>query len=108
MDIQEEVRRKLESSSLEDSLHRVSALIAQTESPRPLHLGILLALRIAKEMRDGQDVGSSSASLVQEWTQVHAPEVVDEAVDYARQFLLKPSELASRIATQLDSAKEAE
>jgi hypothetical protein len=101
MEMQDEVRKKLESASLEESLERVTFLLSQSEHPRPLHLGIQLALRIAKEMRDGQSVGSSSAKLVQEWTEMHAPEVVDEAVDFARQFLLKPQELATRIAEQL-------
>jgi len=75
---------------------------------KPLHLGILLALRIAKELREGKAPGTDSAALVASWTQEHGGDVIDEAVVYARHFLLKPQELTDQIAAKLDSTKSEE
>lgn len=102
MDIRNEVRKKIETASLEDSLTRISTLIESSANPKPLQLGILLALRIAKEMRDGRDPGEETALLVQEWASKYSTEMVDESVAFTRQFLLKPNELVDRISKQLE------
>ncbi len=99
-------RKELENSSLEDTLKRIQGLVDSTESPRPLHLGILLALRIALEMREGKEAGSETAKIVAQWTEKFDAQTIDEAVAFTRQFLLKPQELVSRIASKLDEENE--
>lgn len=99
-------RKELESSSLEDSLKRIQGLVDSTDSPRPLHLGILLALHIALEMRSGKEPGTETATMVAKWVELYGEESVDEAVTFTRQFLLKPQELVSRIASKLDEDHE--
>lgn len=100
--------KELEQGNLENSLQRVQSLVDSTDTPRPLHLGILLALRIAKEMSEGKDPGTDSVGLVAEWADTYGDEIVDESVVFARQFLLKPQELMGRIAKQLDPNKSAQ
>lgn len=99
-------REDLENSSLEDTLKRIQGLVDSVPVPRPLHLGILLALRIALEMRQGKDPGTETAELVAQWSNDYGTEIVDEAVTFTRQFLLKPQELVGRIAAKLDEDHE--
>ncbi len=99
----EKIRKELESSSLEDTLTRIESLVESTSKPRPIHLGILLALSIAKEMRDGQTPGTETSKLVATWSETHGADIVDEAVLFARHFLLKPQELMEQIAGKLEN-----
>jgi len=104
--MQEQIRKEIEKSSLDDTVRRVETLLAETESPRPLQLGILLALRIGMEIRDGKAPGTDTASLVASWSEDHSPEIIDEAVTYARHFLLKPQELVTQIVSKLDATRD--
>jgi len=106
MSMQDQIRKEIEQSSLDDTIRRVETLLAETESPRPLHLGILLALRIGKELREGKAPGTDTEGLVAQWTASHSNEVIDEAITFARHFLLKPQELMTQIVTKLDTTHD--
>lgn len=107
MSTHENLRKEFVNSTLDDTFNRVNSLVETAKHPRPLHLGILLALHIAKEIQAGKAPGTDSAKLVLAWTETHGAEVVDEAVVFARQFLLKPQILMEQIVNNLDSGKDA-
>ena len=105
MDLQDDIRKQIELSSLDESIERIETLIKARDIPKPLHLGILLALMIARELRDGKAPGTDTAPRVAEWVDHFGGGSVDEAVLYARHFLLKPKELVGDIESKLDAAK---
>ena len=56
-------------------------------------------------LRDGKAPGTDTAPRVAEWVDHFGGGSVDEAVLYARHFLLKPKELVGDIESKLDAAK---
>lgn len=108
MSLNDQIRKELESSSLEETHQRIKSLVDATEHPKPLHLGIQLALGIASELSQGKEPGAQTVATVAEWTKIHGTEIVDEAVMFARQFLLKPSELIRQIEGKLSADTKSE
>lgn len=99
--IQNEILKALESSSLEETLRRVEALLEQEKDPQALPLGILLALTIALELQEGKMAGTDSQKVISQWVGRHSEQKVNEAVEFARQFLLKPQDLSRTIGTKI-------
>ncbi|HSQ42657.1 MAG TPA: hypothetical protein VLM37_10295 [Fibrobacteraceae bacterium] len=108
MENYQKIRQELESSGLDATISRVSALVMSTEDPKAIHLGILLALRIAEEMRAGNAPGTTTATIVANWMERYGEERVNQAVEFARHFLFKPEELMHQIAARLDAAQGGE
>lgn len=104
--INDEIRQVLEKGDLEGAADRVATLVAQEQDPGALPLGILLALSIAKELGQGKAPGTDTATLVQSWTAQWGESRVEQAVDFARGFLLKPKELMSLIRSRLEPSEE--
>lgn len=98
-----EILKDMEGSDLNASLQRIESLLAQKDCPKPLHLGIQLALRIAQEMKEGKEPGAETAMLVSTWVERYGAERVDDAVAFARQFLLQPQEVRERIEKKVQS-----
>lgn len=94
-----------EALGLEERIARVEKLFAEKKDPGALELGILLALKMAKEIRDGVELGSESSALVAEWSAKFPESVVEEAISNAKEFLLNSGKLAPKIREALLAAK---
>ncbi len=95
--ISEKDLKEMESLTLDEKIARVEKLLTEKESPRAFELGLLLALKMAKEIQTGVELGSTTGSLVSGWTKVHSPELVEQAISLARQFFTAPEKIAARI-----------
>ncbi len=96
----------LDGDHLPETLKRLDELIERTEHVDRLRsgLGMRLALTIANELREHRNLGEVSAALVADWTERFGQETVDMAVAVAREFLLRPDELAKEFAERLQRA----
>lgn len=95
-----------EALGLEERIARIEKLFEERKAPGALELGILLALKMAKEIRDGKELGSESSLLVAEWSRKFPEKVVEEAISNAKEFLLNSGKLAQKIKEALLSEKE--
>lgn len=93
--------KDLEAVGLDDKIARIEKLLEGKEKPRAFELGLLLALKMAKEIREGKELGSDSSYVVVEWTKQHPESIVNEAIAHAKEFLLNPGKLAEKIKESL-------
>jgi hypothetical protein len=100
-----EILRQLETADLDENLKRVDYLLKGSQSAQAHGLGIKLALLIAKELQEGLEVGSLSGDAIRQWNREFPESVVEEAVVMARQFLLDPAKIKSKIRQKLDNLK---
>lgn len=108
--ISEKDLAELEGIPYEERIARVEKLLENKAEPRPFELGLLLALKMGQELREGKELGSESGDLVASWVKKYPEYTVEEAIASAKEFLVNPSKLAERIKSgvQKKNAEEAD
>ncbi|NLO24128.1 MAG: hypothetical protein GX116_07365 [Fibrobacter sp.] len=108
--ISENDLKELETMDLYEKISRVESRVQETKNPKPLELGILLALKMAVEIREAKALGSVSGALVSEWAKLYPESVVEEAISHAKELFLNSTTLVDKIReniiTDLKDAKE--
>ena len=104
--ISEKDLTELENIPYEQRIERVEKLLEGKTEPRAFELGLLLALKMGQEIREGKELGSESGDLVASWSGKHPDSVVEEAIAFAKEFLMNPAKLAEKIKSGMLSAKE--
>ena len=104
--ISEKDLSELEKIPLDERITRVENLLKDKESPRPFELGLLLALKMGQEIREKKPLGSESGDLVASWSGKHPESVVEEAIAFAKEFLLHPAKIAEKIKEGLKGKGE--
>ena len=103
--ISEKDLSELEKIPLDERITRVENLLKDKESPRPFELGLLLALKMGQEIREKKPLGSESGDLVASWSGKHPESVVEEAIAFAKEFLLNPAKIAEKIKEGLSKGE---
>lgn len=106
--ISEEDLSKQENVPYEERITRIEKLLEGKEKPRAFELGLLLALKMGKEIREKKPLGSTTASIVAGWSQKYPASIVEEAIASAKEFLTNPAKLAERIKASMLKANDAE
>ncbi len=106
--ISEKDLSELEKIPLDERITRVENLLKDKESPRPFELGLLLALKMGQEIREKKPLGSESGDLVASWSGKHPESVVEEAIAFAKEFLLHPAKIAEKIKAGLKGDERSE
>lgn len=88
-------------ADLDARLEKVQNLVESLSEPKPHELGIWLALCLGKELRDGIALGQLSGALVLQWMAKYPESLIEEAIVFARQIVLKPADLVQRIEARL-------
>lgn len=97
-----------EKFSLSERIGRIEKLLEKNDSPKPFELGLLLALKIAEEMKSKKTIGEGSGQLVAEWTKKYPESIVEEAISSARAFLLNPSSLMEKLRESILARNQGE
>ncbi|WP_298767886.1 hypothetical protein [uncultured Fibrobacter sp.] len=95
--ISEEKLAELENIPYEQRIERIEKLLQDKKEPRAFELGLLLALKMGQEIREGKELGSESGDLVASWNGKYPDSIVEEAIASAREFLTNPAKLAEKI-----------
>lgn len=95
--ISEKDLAELENVPFEERITRVEKLLEGKSEPRAFELGLLLALKMGQELREGKELGSSSGDLVASWVGRYPDSIVEEAIASAKEFLTNPAKLAEKI-----------
>ena len=95
--ISEKDLQELESVPYEERITRVEKLLEGKADPRAFELGLLLALKMGQELRQGKELGSESGDLVASWVGKYPDSIVEEAIALAKEFLTNPAQLADKI-----------
>ena len=95
--ISEKDLAELEKIPYEQRIERVEKLLEGKSEPRAFELGLLLALKMGQEIREGKELGSESGDLVASWSGKHPDSVVEEAIAFAKEFLMNPAKIAEKI-----------
>ena len=95
--ISEKDLAELEKIPYEQRIERVEKLLEGKSEPRAFELGLLLALKMGQEIREGKELGSTSGDLVASWSGKHPDSVVEEAIAFAKEFLMNPAGIAEKI-----------
>ena len=106
--ISEKDLAELENIPYEQRIERVEKLLEGKESPRAFELGLLLALKMGKEIREGKELGSESGDLVASWNGRHPDSIIEEAIAFAKEFLTNPAKLAEKIKIGMLKIEEKE
>ena len=104
--ISEKDLAELENIPYEQRIERVEKLLEGKTEPRAFELGLLLALKMGQELREGKELGSESGDLVASWNGKHPASIIEEAIAFAKEFLMNPAKLAEKIKSGMLSAKE--
>ncbi len=99
--ISEKDLAELENIPFEQRIERVEKLLEGKSEPRAFELGLLLALKMGQEIREGKELGSTSGDLVASWSGKHPDSVVEEAIAFAKEFLMNPAKLAEKIKSNV-------
>jgi len=99
--ISEKDLQEIESLGLEEKALRVEKLLEGKENPTAFELGLYLALKMAEEIKNGQELGSTTGKIVAGWMQKYSPELVEQAIPLAKQFFTNPEKIANRIRSGL-------
>ena len=94
-------RENLESLDLEGQVNRLRDLIQSEQSVSSHALGTLLALEMSLEIKNEIVPGSKTGHIVVEWVKTYGQGLVDEAVLYAREFLVNPNKLKKGLENRL-------
>jgi len=107
--ISEKDLAELEGVPYEERITRVEKLLEGKSEPRPFELGLLLALKMGQELRQGKELGSESGDLVASWVGKYSEWTVEEAIASAKEFLTNPAALVEKIKAGVKKkAEEAE
>jgi hypothetical protein len=106
--ISEKDLEEFERLDLYEKISRIEKRIEGKQNPKPFELGMLLALKMAVEIREQKELGSESAVLVANWANEYPESVVEEAISNAKEFLLHSTSLVDKIRETLigDDPKE--
>ena len=104
--ISEKDLAELEKIPFEQRIERVEKLLEGKSEPRAFELGLLLALKMGQEIREGKELGSESGDLVASWSGKHPDSVVEEAIAFAKEFLMNPAKIAEKIKSGMLKASE--
>ena len=104
--ISEKDLAELENIPYEERVKRVEKLLEGKSEPRAFELGLLLALKMGQEIREGKELGSESGDLVASWNGKHPDSVVEEAIAFAKEFLMNPAKIAEKIKSGVLNASE--
>ena len=104
--ISEKDLAELENIPYEERVKRVEKLLEGKSEPRAFELGLLLALKMGQEIREGKELGSESGDLVASWNGKHPDSVVEEAIAFAKEFLTNPAKIAEKIKSGMLKAKD--
>ncbi|WP_407457279.1 hypothetical protein [Fibrobacter sp.] len=104
--ISEKDLAELENIPYEQRIERVQKLLEGKAEPRAFELGLLLALKMGQEIREGKELGSESGDLVASWNGRFPESVVEEAIAFAKEFLMNPAKLAEKIKSGVLNASE--
>lgn len=99
--ISEKDLQEFEDLDLYEKVSRIEKRLEEKENPKPFELGMLLALKMAIEIRENKDLGSESAFLVAKWAEQYPESVVEEAITNAKDFLLHSTSLVEKIKETL-------
>lgn len=107
--ISEKDLAELEGVPYEERIARVEKLLEGKSEPRPFELGLLLALKMGQELRQGKELGSESGDLVASWVGKYSEWTVEEAIASAKEFLTNPGALVEKMKAGFKKkAEEAE
>jgi hypothetical protein len=106
MDEKQGLKEKLEKADIQANLKRVDYLLKESTDVPAHALGMKLALLMAQEIAEGKAPGSDTSAIMAEWTQKHPASIVEEAVHFARQFLLEPQKLVDELSKRLWSEQK--
>ena len=95
--ISEKDLAELENIPYEQRIERVEKLLEGKSEPRAFELGLLLALKMGQEIREGKELGSESGELVASWNGRHPDSIIEEAIAFAKEFLVNPAKIAEKI-----------
>jgi hypothetical protein len=104
--ISEKDLAELENIPYEQRIERVEKLLEGKTEPRAFELGLLLALKMGQEIREGKELGSESGDLVASWNGKFPESVVEEAIAFAKEFLMNPAKIAEKIKSGMLKAAE--
>ncbi|MBS7271467.1 hypothetical protein [Fibrobacter sp.] len=104
--ISEKDLAELENIPYEERVKRVEKLLDGKNEPRAFELGLLLALKMGQEIREGKELGSESGDLVAGWNGKHPDSVIEEAIAFAKEFLTNPAKIAEKIKSGMLKAKD--
>lgn len=90
-----------EEASLDEKIANIELMFESRTQPRAFELGMLLALKMAKEMREGKELGTDSSYVVASWVDKYPNSIVEEAIASAKEFLVNPGKLADKIKESL-------
>ena len=106
--ISEKDLAELENIPYEERVKRVEKLLEGKSEPRAFELGLLLALKMGQEIREGKELGSESGDLVASWNGKHPDSVVEEAIAFAKEFLMNPAKIAEKIKSGVIARSESD
>ena len=106
--ISEKDLAELENIPYEQRIERVEKLLEGKSEPRAFELGLLLALKMGQEIREGKELGSESGDLVASWNGRFPESIVEEAIAFAKEFLMNPAKLAEKIKSGMLKTDEKE
>ncbi|WP_407440742.1 hypothetical protein [Fibrobacter sp.] len=95
--ISEKDLEELQNTPIDERVKRVEKLLEEKEAPRGFELGLLLALKMAQEIRNKKPLGSESGNLVASWNGKYPDSVIEEAIASAKEFMTHPGKLAEKI-----------
>ncbi len=98
-----ESQTPLHPEEISTSIARIEGLLEKTEDVEKIRvgLGMRLALGMAEEIRKEIQVGSETGPLVADWAKTYEPAVIEDAIQIAREFLLKPGDMRKLMASRL-------
>ena len=106
--ISEKDLAELENIPYEERVKRVEKLLEGKSEPRAFELGLLLALKMGQEIREGKELGSESGDLIASWNGKHPDSVVEEAIAFAKEFLMNPAKIAEKIKSGVIARSESD
>lgn len=104
--ISEKDLAELEGVPYNERIARVEKLLEGKSDPRPFELGLLLALKMGQELREGKELGSESGDLVASWVGKFSEYTVEEAIASAKEFLTNPASLVEKIKAGVKKKSE--
>ena len=106
--ISEKDLAELENIPYEQRIERVEKLLEGKSEPRAFELGLLLALKMGQEIREGKELGSESGDLVASWNGRFPESIIEEAIAFAKEFLMNPAKIAEKIKSNVIARSESD
>ena len=94
-------RENFENLDIEGQVSRLRDRIQSERNVSSHALGTLLALEMSLEIKNEISPGATTSPIVLEWVGKYGQDIVDEAVLYAREFLVNPTKLKKGLENRL-------